>query len=507
MTFNEKIKLILGPPGTGKTRRLEGIFADLIAKKFLPNQIGFVSFTRRGANEGKDRIMLKYGMKPIDLPYFCTLHSLAFKYLNLEPRAVMGWSNYIDVCKMLGLTITSQKITEEGQFNVVHTKGDRLFFMENYARSAKTTLASVHRKFIDDDIDYRELELLYGTLKRYKTVNHKLDFTDMISEFLKLDNTPYLRALIVDEGQDLSPLQWDMVRGLSKDSERVYIAGDDDQAIYTWAGADVKYFLNLQVSDTEVLHQSYRLPIRIHNLAESLIKRISKRNQKPYKPTSEEGAIYRHDGIWTIDMSQGTWLLLSRNIFMLPIFTEYCVEKGYLFEARYGSPISTEAGMAIKFWEKLRGGADIPVSMAKLIYNYLAVQTRVKWGCKKLLDSLPDSETVNWKILNEDFGLRSNDVWYKAFNRMSESEINYYRASLRRGEKLETEPRIRINTIHGVKGGEADNVVILQDMSARSFEEFQKNPDDEIRVWYVGVTRARKTLHIINPRTSYFFDL
>lgn len=505
--FNEKAKMILGPPGTGKTTRLIQIVEELISKAVLPQQIGFVSFTKKAANEARTRAMSKFGLKADALPYFSTLHSLAFRFMNLEPRVVMGWGNYIDICKMLGLTITSQKITEEGQFNTVHTKGDRLFFMENFARSSKISLQQVHRKFVDDDIDFRELELLTSTLKRYKEVQNKMDFTDMIVTFNQLGNTPFLKALIVDEAQDLSPIQWDMVKILSKETAKIFIAGDDDQAIYTWAGADVKHFINLVVAETEVLHQSYRIPSKIHKMAEEVIKRVGKRNIKPYKPTSDEGKIIRHTDCYSMDMSKGSWLLLSRNIFLLPEYTKFCVEKGYLFEARYGSPVAPETGVAIRYWELLRTGEKIPASMAKLIYNYLAVQTRVKWGCKKLLDLLPDDELVDIMQLRDQYGLRTIDAWYKAFNKLPQSEVQYFRAALGSGERLDSEPRIKVNTIHGVKGGEADNVVLMLDMSARSFEEMQKNPDDEIRVWYVGITRTKKTLHIIHPRTQYFFDL
>ena len=47
------------------------------------------------------------------------------------------------------------------------------------------------------------------------------------------------KVLMVDEAQDLTPLQWDMVVKIAKHVDRVYIAGDDDQAIYEWNGADV----------------------------------------------------------------------------------------------------------------------------------------------------------------------------------------------------------------------------------------------------------------------------
>ena len=78
---------------------------------------------------------------------------------------------------------------------------------------------------------------------------------------------------------------------------------------------------------------------------------------------------------------------------------------------------------------------------------------------------------------------------------------------LKRGENLDQDPRIKISTIHGVKGGEADNVMLLTDIAPRTYREMHSLPDDEIRVFYVAVTRAKKSLHIVQPNTNMYFEL
>jgi len=62
----------------------------------------------------------------------------------------------------------------------------------------------------------------------------------------------------------------------------MYCAGDDDQAIYRWAGADVDHFINLP-GGSEVLSQSYRIPRSVHRIAEGIAKRIHRRFPKQYK--------------------------------------------------------------------------------------------------------------------------------------------------------------------------------------------------------------------------------
>ena len=100
-----------------------------------------------------------------------------------------------------------------------------------------------------------------------------------------------------------------------------------------------------------------------------------------------------------------------------------------------------------------------------------------------------------------------NELWYDVFDGLSVKERSYIRAMLRRGEKITKEPRIRLSTIHAAKGGEATNVVLMTDLSTRVYNSFQKNPDDESRVFYVGLTRAKENLFLIEPRTAKYFPV
>lgn len=87
--------------------------------------------------------------------------------------------------------------------------------------------------------------------------------------------------------------------------------------------------------------------------------------------------------------------------------------------------------------------------------------------------------------------------WMEALVYIPPQDREYYRACLANGESLTSTPRIQVSTIHRVKGGEADNVVLIPDMSTRPFDSV--NEDSEHRVLYVAVTRAKRTLTIIEP--------
>ena len=70
----------------------------------------------------------------------------------------------------------------------------------------------------------------------------------------------------------------------------------------------------------------------------------------------------------------------------------------------------------------------------------------------------------------------------------------------RNGENLKEKPRIHLSTIHSIKGGEKQNVVLLTDLTNNTVKSYHRNPDDETRLFYVGATRTKENLHIVRPK-------
>lgn len=498
--------IIYGPPGTGKTTALLETVEHLLEDGFPPESICFISFTRKAANEAKTRAMEKFSFQESSLPWFRTLHSLAFQRLGVEKRNVMGIRDYFTLADSLGLTITTKSVNEDGTMACM-TKGDRLFFMENMARATMKELHTFWEQFPDEDIYWYEFSRVAETIKQYKIAHGKLDFTDMIYRYLEESMTvPGIRVLIVDEAQDLSPLQWQMIEMLAAQVEETYIAGDDDQAIFKWAGADVDRLINLQGS-RRVLHQSYRVPAEVQQVANAIAARIANRVSKTWSPRQAIGTVDYVTGLDQIDMSQGTWLLLGRNAYLLDQYIHYCMQQGYIFEAQGQSLIRGNSFRAIKIWENLRAGKTIVGQQAKLLYEYFTTKVGVAYGYKKKIDAVADNCSITLRQLRSEFGLLTEAPWFDALDKLSDQEREYFLAALRRGENLSDDPRIKISTIHGVKGGEADNVVILTDMADRSFKEYQSNPDDEHRVWYVAVTRAKEKLVVVQPSTNRSYEI
>lgn len=497
--------LILGPPGTGKTYELLEVTDSLLESGVPADQIAFVAFTRKAANEARSRACEKFGFTPDQLPWFRTLHSFAFHQMGLSKNQVMGFADYVKLAQLCGVYISFKGVHEDGTI-IGLTKGDRLFFMENMARAQLMDLRLYWTTHPDDEIYWYELERLKATLVEYKRINGKLDFTDMMTAFNRTPAVPKLQALIVDEAQDLTPLQWQCVEHLAEDVEETYIAGDDDQAIFKWAGADVDKILKMP-GTRRVLPQSYRVPVIIQGLAEKVVANITTRIPKHWLPTKEQGVLTYETDVQNIDMGEGSWLLLARNVYLLKQYNDYCIQQGYVFDSHLGSPVRGSVMMAIRYWEELRKGRQIDTIKARCIYDLITPRVGVQYGFKAKLDKCSDEVMHNLKSLKDNWGLATEEVWHVALDKIPAEEREYFISALRRGEKLLKEPRIRIETIHGVKGGEADHVVICTDMAERTYREYELDPDSEARVWYVAVTRAKKSLHILNPQTNKCYDL
>lgn len=460
-------EIIYGPPGTGKTTFL----LDVLEKELEtndPDKIAFVSFTKKGAYEAKDRAREKFGFTDNDLPYFRTLHSLAFMELAMSPKQMMRHKDYKYLSGVLGININSWNVDDP-------FVKDRYLFLDSYSRNRLITLADVWHELGEEENWYR-LKQVIKTINLYKEEKGYYDFTDLIEMFVERNRETPVDIAIIDEAQDLTSLQWKMVNTAFRDVKKMYIAGDDDQSIFKWAGADVNYFLNLQGKKT-YLQKSYRLPKAIYDLSCQIVNKISRREEKEFSPRDEGGSVGFHNYLDEIELDSGSWLLLARNRYLLAKLEEWTRIQGRVYKTKEKGSVEESHWRAIYGWEDHRKGKPVDEETMRDIQHY--------------------SKGVKPKSL----------PWHDAFTNMPLKSREYYRAILRRGGNLRRDPNILIETIHSVKGGEADSVVMLLDMSYKTWKHYQKDSDDENRVFYVGATRARENLHLVYPDGNIGFEI
>ena len=495
------MKLILGGPGCGKTTRLLEVMEEELARGVRPERLAFVSFTKKAVREATERACAKFGLAPRDLPWFRTVHSLAYRLLGIGRNEIMQHKHWAELGAALGYEFSRYAALDEGALPGGRERGDLLRFLDGLARARMVPGEQQLRESLEE-VTPQELARYRTALLDYKRDTGALDFTDLLERYIA-DGAPLdVDVAIVDEAQDLSRLQWQMLRRAFANKPRVYIGGDDDQAIFRWSGADVDTFLSLK-GEREILGTTHRLPRHIYGFSQLLVSRLSRRFEKRAAPRSEAGEVHRIGGIEQAPLAKGgTWMVLARNGFFLRDVKEWLYGEGLPFALAEGSSVDPDHLRGIAAWERLRKGEAVPVEAIRAAYALMVVDRG-----HKTLPGYEEGRALTLEHLRREGGCRTEAPWHEALERIPLRERTYYRAILRRGESLGKPPRIYLGTIHSVKGGEAENVVVLPSMTQRTWEGFERSPDDEHRTFYVAATRAKQRLFLAAPTNSRAYAL
>ena len=488
--------IVLGPPGTGKTDTLLKE-VDKYLKNTDPNKIGYFSFTQKAAYEARDRAIEKFNLTADDLPYFRTLHSLAFRRLGIKKENVMQRRHYADIGRQVNLHVDYNE-WDDDQTGLFTTNSDYLRIIQLARLRGITPEQQYNLKEHSHDVSVRDLKNLSSELERYKKAKGLIDFSDMIVEFIKSDASPKFDVVFIDEAQDLSKMQWNMAKTIWNKTEDSFIAGDDDQAIFRWAGADVDSFI-AQTGKFLRLTESHRVPRAVHDIAMGIVKRISKRHHKEWAPRTHQGKISHYHEFQDVDMRTGDWMVLARTRYMLNELENVLYSKGLYYKNKFKKGYETDLYEAVIDWEEWRKNKDLDHEKIKRIASYMSPKNYQKED----LQYLDKEKLYNIDSCSDRHGLRTKAVWYEAFDSAPEKQVKYIRKMRENGELLNKPPRILLSTIHGVKGGEADNVVLLTDLSKNTQKNMDRYPDDENRLFYVGATRTKDHLHIIKPKDNY----
>ncbi len=480
---------LFGPPGTGKTTRLLRYVKTFLKLGTPIDKIGYFAFTTKAANEAVNR-MLDYhtAFQKKDLKHFKTLHSLAFNQLGMKKTQVMQDEHYEDIGRQLGIEVTIYKGGEE---NTGFINSDSEYF--NLINAARIKNISIEDEYNTDmysqDMDKRLLKIISDEVNNYKQSYGLVDFTDMIEKFIVSGLCPKYDVAFVDEAQDLSPIQWKMFNIIKENSKYVILAGDDDQAIYGWAGADVKKFQQEISKKDIILPQSYRVPQTVQSLADNILKQIpdERRIQKNWKAREDKGTVNYIFDQEDAPLYQGTWLVLARYNDKLNRLKPILKERGIYFEFKERKSFKVTLLRTILNYIRWQKGDLLSLAEVKDIFEYTGCTEEVKE--EKMYDLT-------------DFKFYKDVEWYDEF-KVDYEECLYIREMLSNGEDLKKEPRVKLSTIHSAKGGEADNVLLMLDNTKTIRDSVEKSldkQDEEHRVWYVGVTRTKQNLYVMSAK-------
>ncbi|MBO6259125.1 MAG: UvrD-helicase domain-containing protein [Succinivibrio sp.] len=273
--------LVLAGAGSGKTRVITTKIVTLIRKHGIPpERIGAVTFTNKAAAEMRERVSRELGTEAARQIVISTFHSLGLQILQKEHRRVNLGKHF-----SLFDEYDSQKIIGDiikDEFPGLIEKSSERSVVEEYA----VTIARLKSKMLSpEDLHQDQVRTqIYALYEEYLQACNAIDFEDLIFKTTKLLRTDpeagerwcnWFRYMLVDEYQDTNDTQYELLKLLTRGSNRFTVVGDDDQSIYAWRGASPQNIdkLSKEYSNLKVikLEQNYRSTGHILKCANGLI--------------------------------------------------------------------------------------------------------------------------------------------------------------------------------------------------------------------------------------------
>lgn len=508
-----KVEKIYGPPGTGKTTRLMQIIESLLDSGVDPRQIRLVSHTKKAVNEAVDRAIQKFLLPPEAFVNWSTLHAACFRALPIKSDRMITWQQMVDVAVACKLYCREADWSDDSEIveRAEEWTGNHAYYVYDLCRNHGLTpsegwdLYSRHPHMKKDE--FLRFVDFFEAWKQHKNM---FDFADLLHFAVKDGQFPPCQYLIVDEAQDLSTLQWQVIDRMQEDASRVWIAGDDDQSIFGWSGARPENLIQ-RPGDESVLPHSWRLPRVIHAKAQEIIQRVQVRADKEWAPRDEQGVLEYVPRMDLLGKLQGDWMILGRNRRGLVKVVSELVEAGRFVDCcglKFHALPDMDYVYAALMWEKIRRQQVLKKEQVMKMLDYMkSGGFKLPWGVKA---KIRRTRREMWRRQDLiDAGVGVLDSWEKVMRpaRSSRTTDMIIRAMREGVEDLEQGGSLRVSTIHRAKGGEADNVLLLTDMSRRSYDSYMQQSDEEHRVWYVGATRARHRLVIQEPTTSRAYHM
>lgn len=544
-----KTAILIGGAGTGKTTELLGVMES--AKAALggsPFALGFCSFTRAARAEAVARASAAWGLPQGILEkegWFRTAHSICKRQLQIEKGQIIGDTkeDRLWLAKALGVHISVVSDDDTGMASYSSSRRDEPAVVALNAwelcRVRVEPIRDTLKRLARSGAVVPPFEVVRQFVDRYeraKRLEGRVDFSDLLARFAGLEFTidgfhevdpegqlPVgVKAWIFDEAQDASTLVDRVCRRLASGPEViwVYLAGDPFQSVFGFGGSDAAHFMSWPADKKRVMPKSWRCPKPILDLGERCLKRMRRGYwDRGIAPADHEGRVARASCLTAtlgqLDPAVPT-LVLTRCKFSLDDWSGALRRSGVPYRYLREGDEATKATLAARtYWEIEHGEAVSGEEFANAISEtptrdkdgpLMQRGAKAAWGRDEMarrfdciLPSVLPETGVTELFLSKVRAGKWAD-WIKHGER-------WRKAATKFGVDLATRPHIRLGTIHSAKGMEGDVVVLDTETSKRIDEgqlEDQSVHDEERRVEYVGVTRARKKLIICDDYESTY---
>lgn len=565
--FVDGPSLVLAVPGAGKTTMLLERINNL-SKSIPQNKILTLTFSRTQAIDMKNR----FGSDDTNI---MTIHAFCYliirnylKKFHRELRLLESTDAYnkYDLVRRIYQDINNKKVSREDVLT---------FFTEtSYMKNAMLDESYLQK------VRIKNIEKVYEVYEDFKKSNNYIDFDDMQTIALRLlDVNPKLLKSIqnkyqyfqLDEGQDTSLLQFEILNRIVSLNNNLMVVADDDQSIYSFRAANPDYLLNFKDyypgAEIFIMNENHRSSKNIARLAGEFIKDNNFRYKKNLISKKEKGervliktlkdAYDQYDFIKkNIDFSKSNAILFRNNISAINLVT-FLLEDGIDFAINddfldfFKSQIIDDFFDIIKFsddfsnvetfeniYYKIRTFlkkteieklSTKPINQDIFDFFYEIIDYDRKNSLydieKKLshIRKLPLSRKISYiyKYLGykEYSSLKANKFAEEVINKdlFVESLINFTKdletiedfdrkiLNLKKKIRLMPPSNLILQTIHRSKGLEYDKVFVI-DMNKNEFPiiDYEKDSkaslEEERRVFYVAMTRARENLFILSTK-------
>lgn len=476
--------VLYGPPGTGKTRQLLKLIGEFIQTH--PGRVLFCSHTRAAAQEALSRWPQENAQR-IDIQ---TLHSVCFRALKMSRSQTVDADKLNSFGQEFGMDMSEDGIGKEFLDVLGLARSRCITPAEGYEQSVRPGTAS-------------HFEAFHTSYTSWKGEYGYVDFNDMLAigeKRLKKAMVDY-SLVAIDEAQDLTPLHWRVIYKMTEllPNVQFIVAGDDDQTLYTFSGADpagMPEFGNKTNADSQVLSQSYRITKQVYDLAQAIISRVRARVPKSYaprtgldgRPANGKFEIWPNMDYLQIDRARDS-LLMYNDRFVRSEVEPILQENGYSYKALNGwpSPLDSRAGRALQALythtdqQLTEDGPDVVNDARNALRGGLNSRGAQIWDNIGIRTVIQHLRRNDWSLLS----LRPHWVDYLR-------AVDY------------TQPQnLRISTIHGSKGLQADDVHVILSLSTRAWQEAAIEPDQIHRLMYVAATRAKENLYLYDGENGY----
>jgi len=544
---------IAGPPGTGKTTKLVEIYYKHLVEQYSPTDIIVISHTNTAADHIRGKI---YDDKSIGDFQKKTGHEIFHRVKQSKASLEENVTTVHKFCKNrvkgkafliedYDILKTLYPLFDKYTSNKKSPKSVKGLFAIHPFFRFKSSAKDNGREVLDyyrsltfeekEDYQYTAEELIkmqecYIKFKTNEKINGRttkiIDFQDMVEDFYNNKEESEklckdIKILIVDEAQDSSVIQRKAEEVMSKNVDYFYKAGDPDQAIFEFAGADPDSF-HREFANPEIeLEQGYRCPRIINDYCKKIIQDIWKEYNytRIWKPREENGKIVEGEIFNLSSLTQDPFASELKN--RIQNTTE-----NFIFTYRGGEPREMihylmEIGMpiAIPNKEKSRFKFKYPTNEVKNQREFLSFArgehkslTKIKVMFKglhpqyqlKTIEQLEAADSGSYDIkwlVDKGFvvpGVKNIDDFQKISKVSTIQMKNYIREIVNNNRDLEKK-RVFLENIHTIKGKEFDNVVFDFKLTR------QENPFSKKRMKFVACSRARKTLWLVKSTTNLTF--